>query len=81
MIDKCNFVIGIDFISNLGIRITNISYCEYLPEGFRSVAEIRFENKDIDRTAFSPKFTSEERIEIIDRAIELLECSIPVEFK
>ena len=81
MIDKCNFVIGIDFISNLGIRITNISYCEYLPEGFRSVAEIRFENKDIDRTAFSPKFTSEERMEIIDRAFELIECSIPVEFK
>ncbi len=81
MIDKCNFVIGIDFISNLGIRITNISYCEYLPEGFRSVAEIRFENKDIDRTAFASKFTSEERMEIIDRAFELLECSIPVEFK
>lgn len=81
MIDKCNFVIGIDFISSLGIRITNISYCEYLPEGFRSVAEIRFENKDIDRTAFASKFTSEERMEIIDRAFELLECSIPVEFK
>ncbi len=81
MIDKCNFVIGIDFISSLGIRITNISYCEYLPEGFRSVAEIRFENKDIDRTAFASKFTSEERMEIIDRAIELLNCSVPVEFK
>jgi len=81
MIDKHNFVIGIDFISNIGIRTTNISYCEYLPEGFRSVAEIRFENKDIDRTAFSPKFTSEERAQIIDRAEELLECSIPIQFK
>ena len=81
MIDKNNFVVGIDFVNSVGDRVTNVSYCEHLPEGFRAVADIRFENKDIDRTAFASKFTSEERMEIIDRAFELLECSIPVEFK
>ena len=81
MIDKNNFVVGIDFVNSIGDRVTNVSYCEHLPEGFRAVADIRFKNGEIDRHAFVQKFSGEERMEIIDRAFELLECSIPVEFK
>lgn len=80
-IDKNNFVVGIDFVNSIGDRVTNVSYCEYLPEGFRAVADIRFKNGEIDRHAFIPKFSGEERMEIINIANELLDLSTPLEFK
>lgn len=80
-IDKNNFVVGIDFVNSIGDRITNVSYCEHLPEGFRAVADIRFENGEIDRNSFVPRFNSKERLEIINFAEEIVGQSTPVEFK
>ena len=81
MIDKNNFVIGCDFISTLGIRITNVSYCEHLPEGFRSVAEIRFEDNRVNRSIFTDKFDISDQVKILATAKEFLDSSIPVSFK